>query len=104
MMEIRNRYADLTSQEEAALRDLDWLDEEPTEPPGPGDHGVVTPVRWSGEEFDRLAPAARRAGLPLTEYIRAAVLARVTAEATEPAPDPGASTVEPRPKRVRGSE
>ena len=101
-MEMRDRYADLTPQEEAALREFDWLDEEPTDTHAAHDHGVVTPVRWSGGEFDRLAPAARRAGQALTEYIRAAVLARLAAETAEPTPRDEASSAVPRGKRDRG--
>jgi hypothetical protein len=69
------------TSEEEVLRELDWLDAEPSGPRPPrGSHGVVTPVRWSGHEVTALAEAAERAGQPLTAYIRQAVLARIASE------------------------
>jgi hypothetical protein len=73
--------SDTFTPEEQALRDVDWIDEEPPGPRPPGgSHGIVTPIRWSGDEVEALADAAERAGQPLTAYIRQAVLARIAAE------------------------
>ena len=73
----------MTPEDELELRELqdpdvwDWEHGE-LHPPVPNRSAVIS-VRFTGEEFQRVAAAAERHGLKLTQFIHDAVLGQVGA-------------------------
>jgi hypothetical protein len=70
--------------EERELAELEdpatWDDESAEVLPPAEDPRVVVPIRFTPEEFARVARFARASGLPLTQCIRDAVLERAGVE------------------------
>ena len=72
------------AQELRELQDPDTWDWEKGElhPPRPARSAVVA-VRFTGDEFDRVATAAEQAGVRLTDWIRQAALAHSVSQIGE---------------------
>lgn len=78
--------------EDAYLEEADEWDWDAAEIHEPvGDAGAVMAIRFSGENFEVVAEAAERLGVPLTAFIHDAALKRATQQLVKPqAPDGGA--------------